>query len=98
MENFTFYKPSTGYPMDDFQQSIMELLLSVHDDVGGMSAAASDLQCIIRKAAPVLTEHEAVTLIKIQSAVGCISHLIAEDENTFRLFQLEQTEYKEDYV
>lgn len=94
MEVFKLYKPSTGYPMSDFTQSVMEILLNVHDDLQGFDRAQECLFNVYEKAAPNITEKDAADFIRIAAAFRCIQTLVSKNENAFGLLVSEQHEYQ----
>lgn len=97
MEVLKLYKPSTGYPMSDFTQSVMEILLNVHDDLQGFDRAQECLFNVYEKAAPNITEKDAADFIRIAAAFRCIQTLVRKNETVFQYFVSEQEEYKQNF-
>lgn len=94
MKTCTFTKPSTGYPMDDLQQRIMEVVLNLHNDVGSIEQVSETLFRMFELAFPYATEKELSDFTKVQGALRCINQLISENSEAFELFLKEHSDYK----
>lgn len=87
--NTNFVMPSTGYPMSDFQQNVMEVILNLTADFGTLETANDALFRMFELAFPHATHEEILAFTKVQGAFRCINQLAVEDAETFQNIVLE---------
>lgn len=93
MEN-RFVMPSTGFPMSDFQQNVMEIILTLATDLGSIENVNESLFRMFELAFPHATEEEILSFTKVQGAFRCINHLAMQDAETFHRLIEELDSYK----
>lgn len=96
--NTKFLKPSTGYPMADFQQNVMEIILNLSADLGSIDVANEALFRMFELSLPHATHQEITAFTKVQGAFRCINALARMEAETFNDLLEEQQSYKDDPV
>ena len=94
MENKNYLLPTSGFPMADLQTKMMEIILNLNSDLGGIHIADEALFRMFELAFPLATEQEIETFTKVQGAMRCINALARENEHAFNLWIEEQQSYK----
>ena len=94
MENKNFLLPTTGYPMADLQTKMIEIILNLNADLGGLHKSDESMFRMFELAFPHATEAELEDFTKVQGAMRCINALARENETTFNLWVEEQNSYK----
>ena len=94
MKNCEFYMPETGFPMADMQTKITEIILNLHEDLGGLHNADEALFRMFELSFPQATEAELECFTKVQGAMRCITSLARENIETFANLVEEQNAYK----
>ena len=94
MENRNYLLPASGFPMADLQTKIMEIILNLNNDLGGIHLADEALFRMFELAFPSSTEAELEAFTKVQGAMRCINALARENEHAFNLWVEEQQSYK----
>lgn len=94
MEKTNFVMPATGYPMTDFQQNVMEIILNLSADLGSLEKANEAMFRMFELSFHQATEQELSDFTKVQGAFRCINQLAVEHSQTFKSLLDEQRSYR----
>lgn len=86
-------RPTTGYPVDDFQTKITELFLHLSDDLGGVARVNDVLFRMFELAFPHASAAELRDFTTLQGAVRCMNVIINDSHEAITSLRLEQLEY-----
>jgi hypothetical protein len=90
----SFAMPPTGYPMSDFQQNVMEIILTLASDLGSIDNVNDSLFKMFELSFPHATHEEILSFTKVQGAFRCINQLAMENSETFNDLITELQSYK----
>lgn len=90
----SFLMPVSGYPMSDFQQKVMEVILQLTTDLGSIEKVDESLFRMFELSFPCATHEEIISFTKVQGAFRCITQLAREDSATFDLLIAELESYR----
>lgn len=95
MQN-AFFKPETGYAVEDLETKITETILNLHIDMGNHGPSEAMFR-MFELAFPHATPQEIEAFTKLQGAFRCIDQLVRSQSESFAELLHEQSEYRQSH-
>lgn len=89
-----FYKPQTGYAVEDLETKITETILNLHLEMGNHGPSEAMFR-MFELAFPHATPQEIEDFTKLQGAFRLIYELVRNNTEDFSELLREQSEYQE---